>query len=139
MPWSIISVAIAFVVFAILSRLTPCNPRQGVVTRELPDDVIYYLLGTLFYTGASAAMLRVLIGWGFGGEAGGVWQAVQHGYGLARSLPLWAQVLAVFVITDVIQYWLHRAFHTGPLWPFHAIHHSAENVDWTTTFRVHPV
>ncbi|HEY3814124.1 MAG TPA: sterol desaturase family protein [Caulobacteraceae bacterium] len=139
MPWSIILVAIAFVVFAGLAKLTPCNPGQKVLSRDLPDDVLYYLVGTFLYTGLSAALLKILIDWAFAGNAAGVWQAIQHGYGPQRSLPIWLQVLLVFVVTDVIQYWLHRAFHTSVLWPFHAVHHSAESVDWTTTFRVHPV
>ncbi len=139
MPWSIICVAAAFVIFTGLSRLSPCNPGQRALGRDLPDDVLYYLVATLFYTGASAWLLRLVIGWIYGGGAPAVWQMLQHGYGLAASLPIWAQVLAVFVITDIIQYWLHRALHTRPLWGFHAIHHSAEDVDWTTTFRMHPV
>jgi len=40
---------------------------------------------------------------------------------------------------DFVQYWLHRLFHGETLWPFHAIHHSAEELDWTTTYRIHPV
>jgi sterol desaturase/sphingolipid hydroxylase (fatty acid hydroxylase superfamily) len=139
MPWSLICVGIAFAVFATLSRVTPCNPRQGVFTRELPDDALYFLVGTLFYTGLSAALLKMLVGWSFGGEATNAWAAIQHGYGIAHRLPIWAQVVIVLVVTDVIQYWLHRLLHLAPLWPIHAIHHSAENVDWTTTFRVHPV
>ncbi|HWE44597.1 MAG TPA: sterol desaturase family protein [Caulobacteraceae bacterium] len=138
MPWSIICVAIAFVVFAGLSKLTPCNPGQKVLSRDLPDDVLYYLVGTFAYTGLSAAVLKLLIGWIFAADAAGVWQTVQHGYGAASHLPIALQVLLVFVVTDIVQYWLHRAFHTPALWPFHAVHHSAENVDWTTTFRVHP-
>jgi sterol desaturase/sphingolipid hydroxylase (fatty acid hydroxylase superfamily) len=40
---------------------------------------------------------------------------------------------------DIVQYWLHRGFHGRTLWPFHAVHHSAEELDWTTTYRIHPV
>jgi sterol desaturase/sphingolipid hydroxylase (fatty acid hydroxylase superfamily) len=40
---------------------------------------------------------------------------------------------------DIIQYWLHRLFHADALWPFHAVHHSAEQVDWSTAYRFHPV
>ncbi|MEJ0065434.1 MAG: sterol desaturase family protein [Caulobacteraceae bacterium] len=43
----------------------------------------------------------------------------------------------LLVATDLAQYWLHRAFHDPWLWPFHAIHHSASDVNWTTTFRTH--
>jgi sterol desaturase/sphingolipid hydroxylase (fatty acid hydroxylase superfamily) len=139
MPWSIITVAIAFVVFGVLSRLTPCNPKQGVFTRDLPDDVIYYFVGTLFYTGLSALALKFVMETAFAADAPKMLRAVERGYGVLPTLPIWVQVVIVLVVTDVIQYWLHRAFHTRPLWAFHAIHHSAENVDWTTTFRVHPV
>jgi sterol desaturase/sphingolipid hydroxylase (fatty acid hydroxylase superfamily) len=45
----------------------------------------------------------------------------------------------LLVATDFAQYWLHRAFHGCALWPFHAVHHSAPDVNWTTTFRTHPV
>ncbi len=41
--------------------------------------------------------------------------------------------------TDFAQYWIHRAFHSRRLWAFHAVHHSAADVNWTTTFRTHPV
>ena len=37
-------------------------------------------------------------------------------------------------------YVIHRAEHTVPsLWRFHAIHHSAEEMDWLVGFRFHPV
>jgi sterol desaturase/sphingolipid hydroxylase (fatty acid hydroxylase superfamily) len=36
-------------------------------------------------------------------------------------------------------YWLHRLFHTGAWWPFHAVHHSSEELDWLSSVRVHPV
>ena len=48
--------------------------------------------------------------------------------------------VAIYVIgSDFLLYWIHRAFHEAALWRFHAIHHSATEVDWTTTYRFHPV
>src|SRR6185437_609525 len=36
--------------------------------------------------------------------------------------------------------WIHRLFHGNAwLWPFHAIHHSSEQLDWLSATRVHPV
>nr|WP_257724509.1 sterol desaturase family protein [Luteitalea pratensis] len=36
--------------------------------------------------------------------------------------------------------WVHRTFHTvGFLWPFHAIHHSVEEMDWLAGSRLHLV
>jgi sterol desaturase/sphingolipid hydroxylase (fatty acid hydroxylase superfamily) len=140
MPWSIILLGACFVVFGLLARLMPCNRGQAAfLTRELPDNLIYWLFGTLFYTGLTAAVLAFATKGFAGADAGKILKAVAHGFGPLARLPLWAQVVLVLAVTDFAQYWLHRLFHTRWLWSFHAIHHSAEEVDWSTTFRFHPV
>jgi len=53
--------------------------------------------------------------------------------------PLWLQAVAVVVLGDLLGYWTHRAFHAGSWWRFHAVHHSAERLDWLSSTRVHPV
>ena len=138
MPWSIISVGVCFLVFGVLSRLSPCNPGQpSFLGRESADDLLYYLTGVLFYTGLSVAIAVWLVQ-ASGADAGAI-RAVKAGYGWLPRLPLIVQILIILVITDVAQYWLHRLFHGRALWPFHAVHHSAREPHWTTTFRVHPV
>ena len=43
-------------------------------------------------------------------------------------------------LTDFVQYWFHRAFHRIPfLWGFHAVHHSAQKMDWLAGSRMHIV
>jgi sterol desaturase/sphingolipid hydroxylase (fatty acid hydroxylase superfamily) len=119
-------------VFAVLARLFPCNPgmywwkdRRAVLT-----DLVYWflvplvmLLGRGFLFVAAALLL-------FGGPPPPT---------AVSAWPFWAQVVAVFVLQDVLIYWLHRLFHTRPLWPFHAVHHSPHVLDWTATARFHPV
>jgi sterol desaturase/sphingolipid hydroxylase (fatty acid hydroxylase superfamily) len=34
---------------------------------------------------------------------------------------------------------MHRAFHRGWLWRFHAVHHSSTHLDWLSAVRLHPV
>ncbi|MCC7460045.1 MAG: sterol desaturase family protein [Proteobacteria bacterium] len=52
--------------------------------------------------------------------------------------PVWIQFLEVLLIADFTQYWIHRAFHRIPfLWKFHAIHHSAQTMDWLAGSRLH--
>ncbi|SLN54338.1 Fatty acid hydroxylase superfamily protein [Roseovarius albus] len=48
---------------------------------------------------------------------------------------------AIIVITsDFCKYWAHRAHHEWRvLWPFHAVHHSADVLTPLTVERVHPV
>ena len=58
--------------------------------------------------------------------------------GFARSLPWVVQFIAIMLLTDFVQYWLHRAFHRVPaLWRFHAVHHSARTMDWIAGARMH--
>lgn len=54
--------------------------------------------------------------------------------------PIALQVVEILLITDFVQYWVHRAFHGIPwLWRFHRIHHSAEVMDWLAGSRLHIV
>lgn len=48
--------------------------------------------------------------------------------------------LLVVVASDFCVYWVHRVHHEHPvLWPFHAVHHSAETMTPLTVYRKHPV
>jgi sterol desaturase/sphingolipid hydroxylase (fatty acid hydroxylase superfamily) len=61
-------------------------------------------------------------------------------YAAVLTWPLWIKLLAAFVVNDIGAYWYHRLAHSNAwLWRFHAVHHSAEHVDWLTNTRDHPV
>jgi sterol desaturase/sphingolipid hydroxylase (fatty acid hydroxylase superfamily) len=48
--------------------------------------------------------------------------------------------VAGLVVGEVGYYWGHRWSHEVPfLWRFHAVHHSAEEVDFLVNTRAHPV
>ena len=57
------------------------------------------------------------------------------------SLPVMLMFTALFTVaTDFANYWQHRIQHEHPaLWPFHAVHHSAEVMTPVTVYRQHPV
>jgi sterol desaturase/sphingolipid hydroxylase (fatty acid hydroxylase superfamily) len=120
-----------FVVFGALARAFPCNPGRPVFfSRSIGLDLAYCALGALYAGAAPATALLLSLVPGVRTLSSSSW---------IGAAPLWAQVLGLIVATDFAQYWIHRAFHTPGLWPFHAIHHSATDVNWTTTFRTHPV
>lgn len=139
MLWSIIFAALAFLSFGAMSRLWPCNPGQPSLGRDFRVDIIYFLVSLLLYGGVTSAAAKLVLAATAGADGARLFAAVQSGYGVLPRLPLIAQAALIVFVTDVIQYWLHRAFHSGLLWPFHAVHHSAKQIDWTATFRIHPV
>jgi sterol desaturase/sphingolipid hydroxylase (fatty acid hydroxylase superfamily) len=52
--------------------------------------------------------------------------------------PFILQFIEIMFLTDLVQYWVHRAFHRIPfLWNFHAVHHSAQVMDWMAGARMH--
>ncbi len=61
------------------------------------------------------------------------------GFGPLGRQPVWLQIVEIYLLVDVIGYWTHRLFHRGRWWPFHAVHHSSEDLDWLSSVRVHPV
>lgn len=62
-----------------------------------------------------------------------------RGFGPIGAQPLWLQIVEIYLLADLVGYWSHRLFHRGRWWPFHAVHHSSEDVDWLSSVRVHPV
>jgi len=54
------------------------------------------------------------------------------------SLPLLVQIFFGLLVID-ISVWIRHGFVHKYFWSFHAVHHSAEEVSWITTHRLHPL
>jgi sterol desaturase/sphingolipid hydroxylase (fatty acid hydroxylase superfamily) len=136
--------AIGFaVVFAVLTLFPSqaCNPgRPWWRNPGLATDICYILLIPF-----AAPYMRISLMIGGAALLSGVvtTEAIadyfEHGRGPLAVLPFWVQVPIYVVASDFLLYWTHRLFHGASLWRFHVIHHSAEEVDWTTAYRFHPV
>lgn len=118
-------------VFVPLERLFALRPDQPVFRRQWPVDLTYFFINSLLIeilTILTLGPAMVLFSW-----ARLEWLGAAIG-----SLPLVVQVPAIVLVADFTQYWVHRTFHAVPfLWPFHAIHHSAEEMDWLAGSRLH--
>jgi lathosterol oxidase len=116
-----------------MERLFALRPEQPVFRRGWPVDLTYFCLNSLLIevlTLLTIAPVAVLFDWARIG-------AVQETIG---ALPLVAQVPVLLLVADFTQYWVHRSFHASRwLWPFHAIHHSIEQMDWLAGSRLHLV
>ena len=140
MPWAIAPIIGSFLAFGALACLFPCNRDQHRFwPKGLTDDMLYFFVSLLFYGALTAWMTRLVVETSLGDRAPAALTAMEHGYGWLPHLPLVLQCLVLLAVVDVYQYWWHRAFHGRTLWWFHAVHHSAQEVNWSTTYRIHPV
>ena len=129
-----------FVVFAILERITPCNPNQPYITTNLLTDAVYSLIVPILTRFITIGYVSVGIAVFFHGKSqDAIYTYLTQGFGPLATLPIWLQAAVVFIISDMILYWTHRWFHGRDMWRFHAIHHSSTPVDWHSTYRFHPV
>ncbi len=121
------------VLFFVLTRFSPCNPGRNwwADRRAALTDLVYWLVMPLVMQVGRVAFLVAGALLLYGSELPTEFAA--------RSLPLWVQCIAILLIQDVLLYAIHRIFHTRAGWRFHAVHHSPEVLDWTSTQRFHPV
>jgi sterol desaturase/sphingolipid hydroxylase (fatty acid hydroxylase superfamily) len=137
LPASILSAGLAFVVLALifrpLERVFPAKPKQAFFRPAFFLDLSFFLGQYLFWNGAVLWLLNH-----FGDQVQSIVPADFRAW--VGSYPLWAQAIVVMLISDVLIYWGHRFQHRCDLlWRFHAIHHSAEHLDWLAAHREHPL
>jgi sterol desaturase/sphingolipid hydroxylase (fatty acid hydroxylase superfamily) len=120
------------VIFVPLERLFPVSP-QKILRPFLTLDLVYYFLNN-YLPKILIVPVMALVGWGLH------FLVPSAVYDFAGGLPLWARLGLGLLVGDVGYYWCHRAMHQTPvLWRFHAVHHSAEQIDWLVNVRAHPV
>ena len=105
---------------------------QPILRYEWREDLFYFFVSTLFVQTLTYLSLNpsltVLAATEWANE---IRSAI-------ASQPLWLQFLEIMFLTDLVQYWVHRVFHQIPwLWRFHAVHHSAQAMDWLAGSRMH--
>lgn len=127
--------------FAVLSRLSPCNEgkpwwhKRGLVT-----DLCYWIFSPLFGRYLRIWLTVLVTAWLFHISDGTkIAEFYANGHGPVSRLPLWLQAILYLVATDFALYWIHRGFHRGFLWKYHAVHHAPEDLDWISAARFHPV
>jgi sterol desaturase/sphingolipid hydroxylase (fatty acid hydroxylase superfamily) len=127
----VLNVILTGFLFVPLERLSPLKREQRLFRTEWREDLFYYLVSSLMVqvlTFLAMAPANVI-------TLGTSWMTFRAA---VFDLPLIAQVPLIMLLTDLIQYWLHRAFHRVPvLWRFHAVHHSAKSMDWIAGARMH--
>lgn len=136
-PELLLATALSFgflvLVFRPLELCFPAKLGQRFFRPAWWTDLSFFLGQYLLWGGA---VLWVLNYFRHGLEA-----IVPHSFRAAvAGQPWWLQAVEIIVCSDLIIYWGHRLQHrVGFLWRFHAVHHSAEHLDWLAAHREHPL
>ena len=128
-------------VFTVLGRFWACNPGTPWWSRrEIVTDTVYWFFVPVFARVLRIGLLIVGAGVVFNiHDADDLIAFYDNGHGPLSHLPLWVQAFLFLIASDFLLYWLHRMFHGGEFWKYHAVHHSTEELDWISAARFHPV
>jgi lathosterol oxidase len=133
LDWFLLNVIAYSGVFVPLERVFARREDQPVFRPGWRTDLTYFFVSALLVQVTTLLTLRpamVFFDWARQ-PAVTAW---------VQSRPFAAQFAGILVLTDLMQYGIHRLFHAVPaLWRFHAVHHSAEQMDWLAGSRLHLV
>lgn len=124
--------AILSIIFVPLERLFPLH-RRGVARKQTGNDVAYLLHQRHLSRPADERAA------GDRGLDGAPADPARPSGGVAEA-PFWVRALSAFLAMEAGYYWGHRWTHEMPfLWRFHAVHHSAREIDFLVSTHAHPV
>ncbi len=124
--------AILSAVFVPIERLFALH-KQKILRKQIAVDAGYYFINGLVPGLILGVPMALVV------------RAAHHvipgaATDTIAALPMWARAMAAMVVGETAYYWAHRLSHEIPLlWRFHAIHHSAEEIDYMVSTRAHPI
>ncbi len=131
--WMVLDLLKSTIIFIFLEKMWPKYPEQPILRPEWQLDLGYFAVNHLLIG------VLLIIANGFAPSVFG-WATNDDVQRFVSGLWLPAQVLLLVFCADFVQYWVHRAYHEIPwLWGLHAVHHSAEHIDWLAGSRTHVV
>jgi sterol desaturase/sphingolipid hydroxylase (fatty acid hydroxylase superfamily) len=120
------------VIFVPLEKLW-ARHRQKLFRKGFWIDLAYYFISSLLPI-RLLTPLMLTVAWALHDFI----PPVLHGW--SATLPLWLRFVVAMIVGEIGSYWGHRWMHEIPwLWRFHAVHHSAEQLDWLVNTRAHPM
>ncbi len=139
----LVGLVVLGLVFLVIESISPAVRGQPRWRRDSRTDLAYWFFTPLVTKAISrialivavvaiAALARVPL------EREHI-EAFVHRPTWLSQQPAAFQIVAALFVGDLLAYWVHRLFHRGRLWRFHAVHHSPRQLDWLASVRVHPV
>jgi sterol desaturase/sphingolipid hydroxylase (fatty acid hydroxylase superfamily) len=131
LDWFLLDLLGSSLVFILIEKMFPLYREQPVFRPGWQTDFTHFIVNHLL-VGLTLVIVNFAIHRLFGWL---IWPPLQKWVG---GLPFFAELFGVLLVADLVQYWTHRAYHEIPfLWRFHAVHHSAEYMDWMAGSRLH--
>ena len=147
LAFSIVTLVVFGVIMTVLEKVFRSNKDQKTFRGGYLTDIGYWLLTPIVGAAIKAFVSVPLVIFG----VSAIWShtvspaEVTKGFGPAADFAYagpWQAVLAVIamlLINDFMLYWTHRMMHRSVFWPYHAVHHSPEELDYLVSLRTHPV
>jgi sterol desaturase/sphingolipid hydroxylase (fatty acid hydroxylase superfamily) len=119
-------------IFLVVERVWPAQPR-GLVTRGHRQDALYTVLNATLVV---PLVVAINLAFAHVVRTSMPWIVLPR----IDEVPRWAMVVALVVVFDACNWFVHLAVHRIlPLWRFHELHHSQEDLSVLTVFRTHPL
>lgn len=136
--WIYVLLGVSILVYA-LELAFPWRRDQPRVRRDFWLDGFYcvfnFFLFNLIGFQAVAAVAAYLVT-----DARAALGLPEDGWLSIASWPAWAQMLVLFVVRDLVHYFVHRLLHRVPwLWRVHKVHHSVRVMGFAAHLRFHPM
>ncbi len=131
LDWFILDLLGSTLVFIFIEKLIPHHRKQAILRPEWQGDLNHFFVNHLI-VGFVLLLTNQFVHKAFG------WAIVSDVQSFINGLPFLLQLFLIILAADLVQYFTHRAYHEIPLfWRFHAVHHSAKNMDWLAGSRQH--
>ncbi len=128
----VVNLLVTGFMFAPIERFWPHRAEQRLFRIEWREDLFYYLVSSMM---VQLFAFLALAPQAYVNAQTSNWDQLRL---WVANLPWAVQFVLAVILSDLFQYWYHRAFHRVPfLWGFHAVHHSAKAMDWLAGARMH--
>lgn len=119
--------------FGPLERAFPAYENQAVLRARVWLDLAFFLSQQLCF----GYLVMATLTWMHAHAAALPFAGLRAQF---ASQPFLLRVVEVVMLGDLLAYWGHRLQHRFDLlWRFHAVHHSAQHLDWLAAHREHPL
>lgn len=131
LDWFILDLLASTLIFVFIEKMLPHRKEQPILRPEWQGDLNHFFVNHLI-VGFILLLANQFVHKAFG------WAVFESVQGFINSTPLLVQLFLIILAADIFQYCTHRLYHEVPLlWRFHAVHHSAKNMDWLAGSRQH--